>query len=195
MGFHCGNTPRLQAVRRAARSSTSSFSTVCLDRQAAEPDFTRGTLGGQIIAASQITFYRLQCDSDGNLRSYIAEGEILPVHTRSFGGIGIFAIHEMGRFYRHVLRPEALSAPRCGRLRSLWQAPVRGLQVSSAWATSPITSRSPCRTPRRTRSRKNPEVVKPPAAPSFPPCRKRWGRKGALGYGLVRSAGTVQAST
>ena len=49
------------------------------------------------------TFYRLQCDSEGNLRSYIAEGEILPVATRSFGGIAIFGIHEMGRFYRHVL--------------------------------------------------------------------------------------------
>ena len=33
----------------------------------------------------------------------MAEGEILPVRTRSFGGIGIFAIPEMGRFYRHVL--------------------------------------------------------------------------------------------
>ncbi|MBM6900352.1 fucose isomerase, partial [Gemmiger formicilis] len=32
-----------------------------------------------------------------------AEGEVLPVATRSFGGIGIFAIKEMGRFYRHVL--------------------------------------------------------------------------------------------
>ncbi len=28
---------------------------------------------------------------------------MLPVATRSFGGIGIFAIPEMGRFYRHVL--------------------------------------------------------------------------------------------
>ena len=28
----------------------------------------------------------------------------------------------------------------------------------------------------------------PPAAPSFPSCRKRRGRKGALGYGLVHSA-------
>ena len=28
----------------------------------------------------------------------------------------------------------------------------------------------------------------PPAAPSFPSCRKRRGRKGALGYGLVRPA-------
>ena len=67
-----------------------------------KPDFTRGTLEGD-IAASDITFYRLQCDSEGNLRSYIAEGEVLDVPTRSFGGIGIFAIPEMGRFYRHVL--------------------------------------------------------------------------------------------
>ena len=35
--------------------------------------------------------------------AYIAQGEVLPVATRSFGGIGIFAIPEMGRFYRHVL--------------------------------------------------------------------------------------------
>ena len=28
---------------------------------------------------------------------------MLPVATRSFGGIGIIAVDEMGRFYRHVL--------------------------------------------------------------------------------------------
>ena len=28
---------------------------------------------------------------------------MLPVATGSFGGIGVFAIHEMGRFYHHVL--------------------------------------------------------------------------------------------
>ena len=33
----------------------------------------------------------------------MAQGEVLPVATRSFGSIGIFAIPEMGRFYRHVL--------------------------------------------------------------------------------------------
>ena len=54
------------------------------------PDFTRGTLEGD-IAPGEITFYRLQCDSEGNLRSYIAQGEVLPVATRSFGGIGIFS--------------------------------------------------------------------------------------------------------
>ena len=73
-----------------------------LEPAGSDPDFTRGTLEGD-IAPSDITFYRLQCDSEGNLRSYIAEGEILPVATRSFGGIAIFGIHEMGRFYRHVL--------------------------------------------------------------------------------------------
>ena len=67
-----------------------------------EPDFTRGTLEGD-IAPGEITFFRLQCDSEGKLRSYIAEGEVLPVATTSFGGIGVFAIKEMGRFYRHVL--------------------------------------------------------------------------------------------
>ena len=41
--------------------------------------------------------------SDNILRAYIAQGEVLPVATRSFGSIGVFAIPEMGRFYRHVL--------------------------------------------------------------------------------------------
>ena len=31
------------------------------------------------------------------------EEKVLPVATKSFGGIGVFAIKEMGRFYRHVL--------------------------------------------------------------------------------------------
>lgn len=37
------------------------------------------------------------------LRAYVTQGEVLPVKTRSFGSIGVFAIPEMGRFYRHVL--------------------------------------------------------------------------------------------
>ena len=41
--------------------------------------------------------------ADCRLRAYVAQGEVLPVATRSFGSIGIFAIPEMGRFYRHVL--------------------------------------------------------------------------------------------
>ena len=61
-----------------------------------------GTLEGDIIPGD-ITFYRLQSTADCKLRAYIAHGEVLPVATKSFGGVGIFAIPEMGRFYRHVL--------------------------------------------------------------------------------------------
>ncbi|MBQ1923817.1 MAG: fucose isomerase [Lachnospiraceae bacterium] len=101
MGFHCGNTP----VCKMAKGRAVKYQLIqhrLLEPEGSEPDFTRGTLEGD-IAASPITFYRLQCDANGDLRSYIAQGEILPVPTRSFGGIAIFAIHEMGRFYRHVL--------------------------------------------------------------------------------------------
>ncbi len=100
MGFHCGNTPACKLC--ADRAVKYQLIQNRLLEDGGEPDFTRGTLEGD-IAASDITFYRLQCDSDGNLRSYIAQGEVLPVATGSFGGIGVFAIHEMGRFYRHVL--------------------------------------------------------------------------------------------
>ena len=101
MGFHCGNTPSCKlCADRAVKYQLIQHR--LLEPADSEPDFTRGTLEGD-IAASDITFYRLQCDSDGNLRSYIAQGEVLPVATGSFGGIGVFAIPEMGRFYRHVL--------------------------------------------------------------------------------------------
>ena len=101
MGFHCGNTPECKLCSdRAVKYQLIQHR--LLEPEGSEPDFTRGTLEGD-IAPGDITFYRLQCDSEGVLRAYIAEGEILDVRTRSFGGIGIFAIPEMGRFYRHVL--------------------------------------------------------------------------------------------
>ncbi|MCI8843733.1 MAG: fucose isomerase [Oscillospiraceae bacterium] len=101
MGFHCGNTPSCKlCADRAVKYQLIQHR--LLEPKDSEPDFTRGTLEGD-IAASDITFYRLQCDSEGQLRAYIAQGEVLPVATCSFGGIGVFAIPEMGRFYRHVL--------------------------------------------------------------------------------------------
>ena len=101
MGFHCGNTPSCKMCdSRAIKYQLIQHR--LLEPEGSEPDFTRGTLEGD-IAPGEITFYRLQCDSEGKLRSYIAEGEVLPVATTSFGGIGVFAIKEMGRFYRHVL--------------------------------------------------------------------------------------------
>ena len=65
-------------------------------------EVTQGTLEGDIVPGD-ITFFRLQSTADNQLKASVAQGEVLPVATRSFGGVGIFAIPEMGRFYRHVL--------------------------------------------------------------------------------------------
>lgn len=95
MGFHCGNTcakclvnPIMKYQKIMARSLPV--------------EVTNGTLEGD-IKPGDITFYRLQSTADNHLYAYVAEGEVLPVATQSFGSIGVFAIKEMGRFYRHVL--------------------------------------------------------------------------------------------
>lgn len=99
MGFHCGNTAAEKLSSKEMKYQLIMHRGLEPDK---EPDITRGTLEGD-IAPSEITFFRLQSNADAELKAYVAEGEILPVATRSFGGIGIFAIKEMGRFYRHVL--------------------------------------------------------------------------------------------
>ncbi len=126
MGFHCGNTPSCKmCADRAIKYQLIQHRV--LEPEGSEPDISRGTLEGD-IAASPITFFRLQCDSEGVLRSYIAQGEVLDVKTRSFGGIGVFAIPEMGRFYRHVLIEKryphhgAVAFAHCGKaLHSLFR--------------------------------------------------------------------------
>ncbi len=95
MGFHCGNT----CSRKLAACSMKYQ--MIMARNLPE-EVTQGTLEGDIVPG-EITFYRLQSTADCKLRGYIAQGEVLPVATKSFGGIGVFAIPEMGRFYRHVL--------------------------------------------------------------------------------------------
>lgn len=95
MGFHCGNT-----CSKKLTSCNMKYQLI-MARSLPE-EVTQGTLEGDIMPGD-ITFYRLQSTADSKLRAYIAQGEVLPVATKSFGGIGIFAIPEMGRFYRHVL--------------------------------------------------------------------------------------------
>ncbi len=95
MGFHCGNTPICRLTKGEMKYQ------LIMSRTQGE-EVTRGTLEGDIVPGA-ITFYRLQGNKDSVLTSYIAQGEVLPVATRSFGGIGVFAIPEMDRFYRHVL--------------------------------------------------------------------------------------------
>lgn len=95
MGFHCGNTP-------SCKLSFCEMKYQKIMARALPKEYTNGTLEGD-IAPGDITFFRLQSTADSKLRAYVAQGEVLPVATRSFGGIGVFAIKEMGRFYRHVL--------------------------------------------------------------------------------------------
>lgn len=95
MGFHCGNTA-------AGKLSFCEMRNQKIMARTLPEEVTYGTLEGDIIPGN-ITFYRLQSTADAQLRAYVAEGEILPVATKSFGGIAVFAIPEMGRFYRHVL--------------------------------------------------------------------------------------------
>ena len=95
MGFHCGNTA-------SSKLSFCEMKYQMIMARALPEEVTQGTLEGDIVPGD-ITFFRLQSTADNILRAYIAQGEVLPVATRSFGSIGIFAIPEMGRFYRHVL--------------------------------------------------------------------------------------------
>ena len=99
MGFHCGNTPICRLKKGEMKYQLIMHRGLEPDK---EPDITRGTLEGD-LAPDEITFFRLQGNKDSRLVSYVAEGEILPASTHSFGGIGVFAIPEMNRFYRHVL--------------------------------------------------------------------------------------------
>jgi len=95
MGFHCGNT-------NSCKISKPTMKYQLIMARALPQEVTNGTLEGDIVPG-KITFFRLQSTADAKLRAYVAEGEVLPVATRSFGAIGVFAIPEMGRFYRHVL--------------------------------------------------------------------------------------------
>ena len=95
MGFHCGNTC-------SKKLSFHEMKYQMIMARSLPVEVTNGTLEGDIVPG-EITFYRLQSTADAKLRAYVAEGEVLPVATKSFGGIGVFAIKEMGRFDRHVL--------------------------------------------------------------------------------------------
>lgn len=95
MGFHCGNTCSTRVV-----NPHLSYQRIMASTHPKE--WCDGTIEGDIMPGD-ITFYRLQSTADNKLRAYVAQGEVLPIATRSFGGIGVFAIEEMGRFYRNVL--------------------------------------------------------------------------------------------
>ncbi len=95
MGFHCGNTCSKKLTSHEMKNQM-------IMARSLPVEVTNGTIEGDIVPGD-ITFYRLQSTADCKLRAYVAQGEVLPVATKSFGGVGVFAIKDMGRFYRHVL--------------------------------------------------------------------------------------------
>ncbi len=100
MGFHCGNTPSC-----CMKNCSMKFQLIMnrlMEDPTQEPDITRGTLEGQ-LQPGPTTFFRLQGNAEGELVSYVAEGQILDIDPMSFGGLGIFAIPNFARFYRHIL--------------------------------------------------------------------------------------------
>lgn len=99
MGFHCGNTASECLCNCSMKYQFIMHSLMEPDK---EPNITRGTLEGR-LKPGNVTIYRLQSTADTKLKAYIAQGEILDIDPCSFGGIGVFAINQMARFYRHIL--------------------------------------------------------------------------------------------
>ena len=133
MGFHCGNTASTKVCNCQ----------MCFQRimaRALPVEVTNGTLEGDILPGLA-TVYRLQSTADTKLRAYIAQGEVIPVATRSFGSIGIFGIKNMSRFYRHVLIEKhyphhCARVSTCGRFSSTWASPLTRLTTTSRRVTS-----------------------------------------------------------
>ncbi len=99
MGFHCGNTASSCLIGPEMKYQLIMNR---LMEPGKKPDITRGTLEGR-IRPGEVTVFRLQSTADARLRAYIAEGEVLDIDPKSFGSIGVIAIKEMARFYRHIL--------------------------------------------------------------------------------------------
>jgi L-fucose isomerase-like protein len=99
MGFHCGNTSAECLIQPTMKYQLIMHRLMEPEKT---PEITRGTLEGQ-IKSGPISVFRIQSTSEAHIQAYVANGQVLDINPRSFGSIGVFAIKEMGRFYRHVL--------------------------------------------------------------------------------------------
>ena len=147
MGFHCGNTPSC-CMKNCALKYQLIMNRLMEDPTQA-PDITRGTLEGQLMPGPT-TFFRLQGNAEGNLVSYVCEGNILDIDPKSFGGIGVFALPEFARFYRHVVIAKrfphhgAVAFDSCGKV--LFDA-TKMLGVCDVNVPLPKTMWYPCENP------------------------------------------------
>ncbi len=119
MGFHCGNTPG--CCMKGCELKHHLIMHRLIEDPAAEPRITRGTIEGQ-LKPGPTTIFRVQGGARGGIASYLAQGNILDIDPRSFGSIGVLAIPNFARFYRHVLigrcfpHHTAVAFNQCGRV-------------------------------------------------------------------------------
>jgi L-fucose isomerase-like protein/ureidoglycolate hydrolase len=99
MGFHCGNT-----AAGCMKNCKICYQLIMhrLMEPGKDPEITRGTLEGP-LQPGEVTMFRLQPKIGSGLMSYLAEGSVLDIDPKSFGGIGIIWVPGFGRFYRNVM--------------------------------------------------------------------------------------------
>jgi len=98
MGFHCGNTPSCCLVHCGMKYQL-------IMNRLMEPARPRTSPAARSKARSVPGHHALQDPVHGRRPAQVLHrrGSGPGHQSRSFGGIGVFAIPEMGRFYRHVL--------------------------------------------------------------------------------------------
>ncbi len=95
IGYHCG-------VTCSGKLKSCSMECHFVNHQLIGEEQSRGTIQGQ-MEEGLVTIFRLQGGTDGKLRAYAAQGQILPVSADTYGGYGIIAVPEMERFIRNVV--------------------------------------------------------------------------------------------
>ena len=95
IGYHCGTTSSKKL--QSCSSELHFVNNLLIGEEKAT-----GTIHGEIIPGA-VTLFRLQCMRDGKLRAYVAQGQVLPVSMDTYGGRGIIAVPEYGRFLRNVV--------------------------------------------------------------------------------------------
>lgn len=95
IGYHCG-------VTSSDRLISGSMEPHFVNNQLIGPEQSQGTIHGR-IKPSPCTVFRIQGSRDDGLMAYVAQGQILPVDMETYGGYGIIAVPEMGRFIRNVV--------------------------------------------------------------------------------------------
>jgi L-fucose isomerase-like protein len=95
LGYHCGNVS-------SCKLNKATLDYHFVNRQLIGEEKSKGTIQGTIVPG-EATIFRLQGMRDGKIRAYVAEGEILPIESETYGSKGIIAIPEMERFVRNVI--------------------------------------------------------------------------------------------